>query len=68
MIKFEKEVTGLVPDHGFTHGAKFHADDLFSTALLRLNISFNDRNIIVFNNNWRCPSFLLCIRGFFCFL
>ena len=36
MIKFEKEVTGLVPDHGFTHGAKFHADDLFSTALLRL--------------------------------
>lgn len=26
MIKFEKEVTGLVPDHGFTHGAKFHAD------------------------------------------
>lgn len=36
MIEFEKEVTGLVPDHGFTHGAKFHADDVFSTALLRL--------------------------------
>lgn len=25
-----------MPDRGFTHGAKFHADDLFSTALLRL--------------------------------
>ncbi|RHU92309.1 hypothetical protein DXB96_13565 [Clostridium sp. OM07-10AC] len=36
MIEFEKEVTGLVPDHGFTHGAKFHADDVFSTAFLRL--------------------------------
>ena len=36
MIEFEKEIAGLVPDHGFTHGAKFHADDLFSTALLRL--------------------------------
>ena len=25
-----------MPDHGFTHGAKFHADDVFSTAFLRL--------------------------------
>lgn len=25
-----------VPDEGFTHGGKFHADDVFSTAFLRL--------------------------------
>lgn len=25
-----------VPDRGFTHGGKFHADDVFSTAFLRL--------------------------------
>lgn len=25
-----------VPESGFTHGGKFHADDLFSTALLRI--------------------------------
>lgn len=36
MISWEKDITGLVPDQGFTHGAKFHADDVFSTALLRL--------------------------------
>ena len=25
-----------VPKNGFTHGGKFHADDVFSTALLRI--------------------------------
>lgn len=25
-----------VPNHGFTHGGRFHADDVFSTALLQL--------------------------------
>ena len=24
-----------IPDKGFTHGGKFHADDVFSAALLR---------------------------------
>ena len=28
--------TQTVPQHGFTHGGKFHADDVFSTALLRI--------------------------------
>lgn len=27
---------GFVPDRGFTHGGKFHSDDVFSTALLRI--------------------------------
>lgn len=36
MVEFEKSVAGAVPDRGFTHGAKFHADDVFSTALLRI--------------------------------
>ena len=42
MIEFEKEVTGLVPDHGFTHGAKFHADDVFSTCLLYTSDAADD--------------------------
>ena len=29
-------MTFTVPDKGFTHGGKFHADDVFSAALLRL--------------------------------
>lgn len=27
---------GFVPDKGFTHGGKFHSDDVFSTAFLRI--------------------------------
>lgn len=27
---------GIVPDKGFTHGGKFHSDDVFSTAFLRI--------------------------------
>lgn len=33
MGKFQK---GIVPDIGFTHGGKFHADDVFATAFLRI--------------------------------
>lgn len=36
MSKLEKNLDKTVPNQGFTHGAKFHADDVFSTALLRL--------------------------------
>ncbi len=37
--KMKRETTGRhreIPDQAFTHGGKFHADDVFSTALLRL--------------------------------
>ena len=34
-MEFRREVTG-VPDLGFTHGAKFHSDDVFSAALLQI--------------------------------
>jgi uncharacterized UPF0160 family protein len=27
---------GMVPDKGFTHGGKFHSDDVFATAFLRI--------------------------------
>lgn len=27
---------GIVPDKGFTHGGKFHSDDVFATAFLRI--------------------------------
>jgi uncharacterized UPF0160 family protein len=36
MTKLERNCIKQVPDKGFTHGAKFHGDDVFSTALLRL--------------------------------
>ena len=29
-----------IPAKGFTHGGKFHADDVFATALLMIEISF----------------------------
>ena len=29
-------MTMNVPQKGFTHGGKFHADDVFSTALLKI--------------------------------
>jgi len=32
----KKESVSQIPDYGFTHGAKFHSDDVFSTALLRI--------------------------------
>lgn len=35
-MDFRKEIEGVVPDQGFTHGAKFHSDDVFSTAFLRI--------------------------------
>ena len=35
MDKLFKQVTE-VPDRGFTHGCKFHSDDVFSTAFLRI--------------------------------
>lgn len=35
-MEFRQATAGVVPDQGFTHGAKFHADDVFSTALLRI--------------------------------
>jgi uncharacterized UPF0160 family protein len=34
--KMEKDKMSKVPDHGMTHGGKFHADDVFSTALLKI--------------------------------
>lgn len=36
MLEFKMDVTGRVPDRGFTHGGKFHSDDVFATALLRI--------------------------------
>ena len=36
MIKFEKEVTGLVPDPGVRPGAKCPGDARFSPALVRV--------------------------------
>ena len=36
MLEFKEDLTGKIPNKGFTHGAKFHADDVFSTALLQI--------------------------------
>lgn len=36
MLEFRTDTAGKVPDQGFTHAGKFHSDDVFSTALLRL--------------------------------
>ena len=35
-MEFQKDIMGMVPEKGFTHGAKFHSDDVFATALLRI--------------------------------
>lgn len=35
-MEFRIDISGKIPDKGFTHGAKFHSDDVFSTALLRI--------------------------------
>lgn len=36
MLEIQKGAKERVPDRGFTHGGKFHADDVFATALLQI--------------------------------
>ena len=35
-MEFRTDITGLVPEKGFTHGGQFHSDDVFATAFLRI--------------------------------